>query len=116
MHSLLIVDDHDSFRTWARRVLSDEGFDVVGEAADGVAAIAECQRLEPDVVLLDVVLPDMPGPQVAAVLSAGGSDATVVLTSSRDLADLGIELGTTVAGFLPKHNVSGAALEAFVVS
>lgn len=111
MRTLLIVDDHDSFRAWARRVLSDDGFRVVGEAVDGASAIAAVDDLRPEVVLLDVVLPDMSGVEVAWALRRG---TTVVLTSSRDFADLGVELDSSVAGFLPKHAVSGAALEQLV--
>ena len=55
--TILIVDDHPSFRASARVVLESDGFDVVGEAVDGASAITECCRLRPEVVLLDVQLP-----------------------------------------------------------
>ena len=66
---VLIVDDHPSFRASARVLLEAEGFDVVGEAADGAQAITEAGRLRPEVVLLDVQLPDIDGFDVAARLT-----------------------------------------------
>src|SRR5215204_5461826 len=85
--TVLIVDDHPSFRVTARAVLEAEGFEVVGEAADGATAIEEAMRLKPDVMLLDVQLPDMDGFAVAEALCRNGWSPAVVLTSSRDLSD-----------------------------
>ena len=82
--SVLIVDDHPSFRASARRLLEAEGFDVIGEAGDGHAAIAAAQQLQPDLVLLDVQLPDLDGFEVAARLAALGLPSAVILTSSRN--------------------------------
>ena len=70
--SVLIVDDHPSFRATARLLLESEGFEVVGEAADGAAGLREARALEPDLVLLDVQLPDIDGFEVAAQLTGGG--------------------------------------------
>jgi DNA-binding NarL/FixJ family response regulator len=110
--SVLIVDDHRSFRASARRLLEAEGFKVVGEAADGNAAIAAAQQLEPDLVLLDVQLPDLDGFQVAAHLAALGLPSAIVLTSSRAAADYEPLLADSPAhGFIPKSELSGAALE-----
>ena len=58
-HTVLIVDDHPSFRASARAILEADGFTIVGEAEDGASALALLRRLRPDVVLLDVQLPDM---------------------------------------------------------
>jgi len=66
--TLLIVDDHPGFRSLARRLLEAGGFEVVGEAADGHAAIAAARTLRPDVVLLDIQLPDIDGFEVTALL------------------------------------------------
>jgi DNA-binding NarL/FixJ family response regulator len=110
MRSLLIVDDHDGFRSWARHVLAREGFRVIGEAADGASAISAALALRPDVVLLDIQLPDQSGFDVADRL-AGVS--TVVLTSSRSATDYGQRIGRSLArGFLPKVDLTGAALTA----
>jgi DNA-binding NarL/FixJ family response regulator len=113
--TVLIVDDHPSFRASARMLLEAEGFEVVGEAADGLTAIEAVHELQPQMVLLDVQLPDIDGFEVAARLTANGSAPAVVLTSSRDVGDLGL-LGESaqVRGFIPKSELSGAALEALL--
>jgi DNA-binding NarL/FixJ family response regulator len=109
--SVLIVDDHPSFRASARRLLEAEGFEVVGEAGDGQAAIAAAQELQPDLVLLDVQLPDLNGFEVAARLAALGLPSAVVLTSSRNAAEYGrLVTDATVRGFVPKAELSGAVL------
>jgi DNA-binding NarL/FixJ family response regulator len=111
VRSVLIIDDHPSFRASARRLLEAEGFDVIGEAADGHAAIAAAQRLQPDVVLLDVQLPDLDGFEVAACLAALGLPSAVVLTSSRSPAEYArLVTDTTARGFVPKAELSGAVL------
>jgi DNA-binding NarL/FixJ family response regulator len=109
--SVLIVDDHPSFRASARRLLEAEGFDVVGEAGDGETGITAAQQLQPDVVLLDVQLPDIDGFEVAARLSALGVRSAVILTSNRSPAEYGSLLTeAAVRGFLPKAELSGDAL------
>ena len=80
---VLIVDDHAPFRARARALLEADGFEVVGEAADGEAAVAAAQRLRPDVVLLDVQLPGIDGFAVAERLAAEAEPPAVVLISSR---------------------------------
>ena len=113
--TVLIVDDHPSFRTSARMLLESEGFEVIGEAQDGASALRAVEELRPDVVLLDVQLPDIDGIEVAARLSENGSGPAIVLTSSRDLADLGlVRERSPVRGFIPKAELSGAALEALL--
>ena len=62
--SVLIVDDHAGFRLSARRILEVDGYEIVGEAEDGRAAIEAARRLRPDIVLLDVNLPDLDGHSV----------------------------------------------------
>ena len=109
--SVLIVDDHPSFRKSARRLLEAEGFTIVGEAVDGETAILAAQQLQPDLVLLDVQLPDHDGFEVAARLSALGLRSDVILTSNRDPAEFGPLLAEApVRGFVPKAELSGAAL------
>jgi DNA-binding NarL/FixJ family response regulator len=113
--TLLIVDDHAGFRSLARRLLTSGGFEVVGEAADGHQAIAAARELRPDVVLLDVQLPDIDGFQVTARLADGEAGPVVVLTSTRDRADYGERVERCGArGFIPKAELSGTALRAVV--
>lgn len=109
--SVLIVDDHPSFRSITRRLLEAAGFTVVGEAPDGREAIAAAQRLKPDLVLLDVQLPDLDGFEVAARMAESGLDSVVVLTSSRAAADYAPLLKRSpVRAFIPKAELSGAVL------
>jgi DNA-binding NarL/FixJ family response regulator len=113
--TLLIVDDHPSFRASARELLEAEGFEVVGEAEDGASALAAIGALKPDVVLLDVQLPDMNGFDVAAKVTANGSGAIIVLVSSRDGSDFGpLVLESGACGFIPKGELSGARLAALI--
>lgn len=110
--TVLIVDDHPSFRSTARMLLELEGYEVVGEAPDGEAALTLAEDLRPDVVLLDVNLPGLDGFQVAAKLSAGERPPAVVLVSSRQASDYGPLVGSSGArGFIAKADLSGAALE-----
>ena len=114
MTKVLIADDHAGFRQSAGRLLEAEGYEVVGEAADGAGAIAEARRLQPDLVLLDIQLPDEDGFEVAAEITAfGGGDGApaVVLTSSRDWSDSADLIRRSGArGFVPKSKLSGEAL------
>lgn len=111
----LIVDDHTPFRSTARRLLERDGFSVVGEAGDGEAALDAAQALRPDVVLLDVYLPDADGFEIAARITTGADAPAVVLTSSRDVADFGPLIERSGArGFVPKGELSGPALRALL--
>jgi DNA-binding NarL/FixJ family response regulator len=113
--TVLIVDDHVAFRRYAGRLLEHGGFEVVGEAMDCAGAIAEARRLAPAAVLLDVMLPDGSGLQVAAELAQDDRGIAVVLTSSRSAADLGVALDDAdVVGFIPKEAFSISAFAAAV--
>ena len=113
--TVLIVDDHAGFRRSARALLEAEGFEVVGEAAEGEQAVAEVERLRPDVVLLDIQLPGEDGFAVAERLAASRSGAIVVLISSREAAAYGPRLdGAAARGFIAKRLLSGEALAALV--
>jgi DNA-binding NarL/FixJ family response regulator len=113
--SVLIVDDHPSFRASARALLEAEGFDVIGEASDAAGAVQECDRLHPDVVLLDVQLPDRTGFEVASELTRNGATVNVVLVSSRDGCDYGpLVEESWASGFVPKAELSGARISALL--
>jgi two-component system, NarL family, nitrate/nitrite response regulator NarL len=114
--TVLIVDDHDAFRSLARSLLEAEGFEVVGEASDGGSAIDTVLRLRPDIVLLDVQLPNLDGFAVAERLAAVHRDRpVVVLVSSRDASSYRRRLAATPArGFITKSQLSGSALSALV--
>ena len=109
--TVLIVDDHPSFRAAARSALELEGFDVVGEAWDGESAVGAAEALRPDVVLLDVQLPDMDGFAVAEQIRGADFARCVVLTSSRDAADFGPLIRECGAcGFVAKSELCGDAI------
>jgi CheY-like chemotaxis protein len=112
---VLIVDDHASFRRLASRVLARAGFEVVGQAVDAASALREVEALQPDVVLLDVMLPDRSGLEVARELAQSPRPPRVVLTSSRGRSDFGGAF-EAIAGceFIPKHHLSGPALRALL--
>jgi CheY-like chemotaxis protein len=113
--TVLIVDDHEAFRESATALLEAEGFDVVGEAADGPQAVTEVERLQPEVVLLDIQLPDLDGFAVAERLAALPQAPRVVLISSREASAYGHRLGEAAAsGFITKRELSGRALAALV--
>jgi len=113
--TVLIVDDHPSFRANARALLEAEGFEIVGEAEDGASALRAAAELAPQLVLLDVQLPDIDGFEVASRLTSGESPPAVILVSSRDGCDFGSLVERSGArGFIPKAELSGAALSALL--
>ncbi len=108
---VLIVDDHAPFRSLARRLLVAEGLSVVGEAVDGAGALAAVRDLAPDVVLLDVQLPDTDGFTIAEILACEPAAPVVVLVSSRALRDYGHRVdASTARGFIAKADLSGETL------
>ncbi len=115
MTSVLIVDDHAIFRTDARAVLEEAGYRVIGEAETAADAITASRQLGPDVVLLDIQLPDGDGFTVADEISSYPSPPRVVLISSREAIDYGRRLTTVHAtGFIHKPDLSRARLEELV--
>ncbi|ADB52136.1 response regulator [Conexibacter woesei] len=113
--TILIVDDHPSFRSSARRVLEAGGFTVVGEAEDGAGGVAAARDLRPDVVLLDVGLPDADGFDVAGSIKALPDPPDVVIVSSRDSSDFGpLVEASGACGFVSKADLSGEAVAALL--
>jgi DNA-binding NarL/FixJ family response regulator len=108
---VLLVDDHEAFRSAARALLEADGFDVVGDAGTGAEAVSLARTLRPDVVLLDVRLPDVDGIAVADDLAALSPRPVVVLVSSRAAAVYGERLrAAPVHGFVAKSQLSGERL------
>lgn len=115
--SVVVVDDDPSFLATVRLLLESEGFDVVGEAETGAAGVETATTLHPDVVLVDVNLPDIDGFQVAERLGRLGGAPPVVLTSTRSESDFGSLVASSRArGFITKGDISGPALAAFIDS
>jgi two-component system chemotaxis response regulator CheY len=110
--TVLIVDDHDGFRTQARELLEACGYDVIGEAATASSALAVVDALRPDIVLLDVQLPDGNGFDLVDEL---GKTSRVVMISGRDPATYRSRLASTSAlGFIPKAELSRSSLREIV--
>jgi DNA-binding NarL/FixJ family response regulator len=109
--TVLIVDDHPGFRASARRMLEAGGFEVAGEAPDGASARRASRELHPDVILLDVQLPDADGVELAGELASADGNPSVVLCSSRGADELGAGLHSSGAlGFVPKNELTAASV------
>jgi DNA-binding NarL/FixJ family response regulator len=115
--TVLIVDDHETFRGFARSILEEEGFEVVGEAGTGASGVTAVESLRPDLVVLDVQLPDVMGFDLARRLRDGGYEGPIILTSSREASSYGDQIETSGAiGFIPKGELSGEAVRALLGS
>jgi DNA-binding NarL/FixJ family response regulator len=113
--TVLIVDDHQTFRETARLLLESEGFDVVGEAENGESAVVKAAQLAPDLVLLDVQLPDIDGFEVSRRVTREGGVPAVIIVSSRDDSDYGPLVATSGArGFVTKAELSGDRVRALL--
>ena len=103
MTRILLVDDHPLTREALSSLLTQHGFDVVGEAADGLAAIEEAERLQPDLILLDLSMPGMDGIQALPKLrEAAPACEVVVLTASGTEENLLAAIRGGAAGYLLK--------------
>ena len=115
MASVLIVDDHETFRVLARAVLEAAGYTVAGEAADGELALRTAADVDTDIVLLDIQLPDIDGFAVAEQLARLPRPPAVVFVSTRDEDAYRERLSEAPAlGFVNKSDFSGRAVAALV--
>ena len=110
--SVLLIDDDPAFRRLARQTLSGSGLTVVGEAATAAAGSAAARSLEPEIMLVDVGLPDGDGISLAGELSALPWGPRVVLTSVDPDAASPEEVRKSGAiGFVPKQDLPGSGLD-----
>jgi DNA-binding NarL/FixJ family response regulator len=109
--TVLVIDDNEGFRACARHLLETQGFEVLGEAEDATSGIEAARSLRPDIVLLDIHLPDGDGLGAAERIAALNGRSSIVLTSSCDVSDIAGELTRSPArGFIPKSELSGEAI------
>ena len=115
MLNVVVVDDHEAFRKLARQLLEKIGYRVVGEAATAREALQTVRRLKPDLVLLDVQLPDRDGLTVAKELASSPTAPAVLLVSAREARDFGPRLASCGAiGFIAKADLSADSLASFL--
>ncbi len=108
--TVLVVDDHEGFRLRTRRLLERERYRVV-EAADGADAIRQAEREQPDLVLLDIHLPDIDGFEVARRLRAAGGTGAILLISTHSESDMADRLRDSAAdGFIDKADLSTSTI------
>jgi DNA-binding NarL/FixJ family response regulator len=105
---LLIADDHALFRDGLRGLLEARGIEVVGEARNGREAIEQARRLRPDVLLMDLNMPELDGLAATRLLSSQQPDVKVVIvTASEDDADLFEAIKSGAQGYILKNLESG---------
>ncbi len=103
MPRMLLVDDHPLTRDGLAALLAGNGFEIVGEAGNGLEAIERARELQPDVVLLDLSMPDLDGLSALPLLRTAAPDCeVVVLTASGDEANLLAAIRGGAAGYLLK--------------
>lgn len=103
MATVLIVDDAELFREALKAAFTQEGFDVVGVAADAMAGIDLAREHEPDLVMLDLLMPGMSGLEVVGtILKASPRSRVVLLTTSESAEDLLAAIKAGASGYLTK--------------
>ncbi len=117
VNTVLIVDDHEGYRTFLAKLLEGESLTVCGTTGDGESALDVVRDVEPDVVVLDVQLPGIDGFEVAKRIAEYPHHPVVILTSTRDAEDFGSRIALApVLGFVPKHEMSLVRLESMLAT
>ena len=110
---VLVADDHAILRQGLKRILEAEpDLEVVGEAATGKAAVDLTRELEPDVVVLDVSMPDQSGIESMGQIAAFSQSRVLILSVHREKAVIGAAISAGAAGYLPKDSLDTELLGA----
>lgn len=120
---VLIVDDYDMTRTLLKIILRGQRFEIVGEATDGEEGVAMCEKLRPDIVLLDVVMPKLNGLDALAKIKASSHQPMVLMVSSAEedgIVEQALHLGASGYVLKPFNTASvietlNQARETFIV-
>lgn len=101
--TIMIVDDNDMMRSILRGMLRGEAYEVVGEARNGVLAVEMADRLKPDIVCLDVMMPEKNGIEALVEIKAARPETVVVMiTSNADADTVQQSIGNGASGFIIK--------------
>lgn len=112
--SILIVDDHEIFRRGLRSLLESRGeFDIVGEAVNGLEAIDKAKELQPDIIVMDVSMPQMDGLEAARLIRNDRPDARIIILSQHDSSQMlkaALEVGASA--YVTKSQVARSLFRA----
>ena len=109
---ILVIDDGDSVRDVIRIFLEHAGFEVCGEAGDGMEAIEQARKLKPDLIVLDLAMPRMNGAEAATVLSQTMPDIPIVLlTLYQNVLGSALTSAVTVKAVVDKTDGMGRLVE-----
>lgn len=101
--SIMIVDDNDMMRSILRSILRGEEYDVVGEARNGTLAVEMAERMKPDIICLDVMMPEMDGLEALCAIKAARPETKIIMvTSSADPATVQEAIRNGASGFIIK--------------
>ncbi len=112
-HTVLICDDAPYMRTLLREILQRGGLEVVGEAADGLEAVVKYKAMRPDLVTMDIVMPEMSGLDAVRAIIAHDARARILMCSAMEESGLVSEaIGAGAVGFITKPFKGSGVLEA----
>lgn len=101
--SVMLVDDNDMMRAILRGMLRGEQYEVVGEARNGALAVEMAERLKPDIICMDVVMPEKDGLEALCEIKAARPDANIVMiTSNADQVTVQESIQNGASGFIVK--------------